>query len=74
MSSIPQAIGQLFESLDRLESAASRQEQTVVKFQRQAPQTDLFAGVASAFAVDPAEVARKVDGMIDKIEKLLREG
>jgi hypothetical protein len=77
LSSIQKAIGQLFESLDRLESAASRQEQTVVKFRRQSaaePQIDLFAGMATAFAIDPAVVARKLDNTIDKIEKLLQEG
>ena len=73
MSSIQQALGQLFDSLERLESTAGRQEQKVIKIKRQ-EQQDLFSGIASAFAVDPALVARKLDGTIEKIEKLLREG
>ena len=73
MSSIQQALGQLFDSLERLETTAVRQEQKVVKVRRQ-EQQDLFSGIASAFAVDPALVARKIDGTIEKIEKLLREG
>jgi hypothetical protein len=71
--SIQQALGQLFDSLERLETTAVRQEQKVVKVRRQ-DQQDLFSGIASAFAVDPALVARKIDGAIEKIEKLLREG
>jgi len=73
VSSIQQALGQLFDSLERLETTAVRQEQKVVKVRRQ-EQQDLFSGIASAFAVDPALVARKIDGTIEKIEKLLREG
>ena len=73
MPSIQQALGQLFDSLERLETTAGRQEQKTAKTRRQ-EQQDLFSGIASAFAVDPALVARKIDGTIEKIEKLLREG
>jgi hypothetical protein len=73
VSSIQQALGGLFDSLERLESSANRQEHKAVKVRKQ-DQQDLFSGIASAFAVDPALVARKLDNTIDKIEKLLREG
>ena len=71
MASIQNALGQLFDSLERLETTAGKQEQKTVRGRRQ-EQQDLFTGMASAFVVDPALVARKLDGTIEKIEKLLR--
>jgi hypothetical protein len=73
VSSIQQALGHLFDSLERLETTAVRQEQKPARG-RKLEQQDLFSGIASAFAVDPALVARKLDGAIEKIEKILREG
>ncbi len=69
---IQNALKQLMASLDRLEQAAGGQERKVASIRRQTQQ-DLFSG-SNAYVVDPSLIARKLDGTIDKIEKLLREG
>lgn len=73
MTTIQHALGNLFDSLERLESTAGKQEQKVSRGRR-TEQQDLFGGLASSFTVDPAVVARKLDSTIENIERLLREG
>jgi len=72
VTSIQHALGNLFDSLERLESTAGKQEQRPRG--RKQEQQDLFSGLSSAINVDPAIFARKLDSTIEKIERILMEG
>ncbi len=75
MSNIHQALGHLFATIDNLEAVAGRQEQKIQQIQK-THQQDLFNGRASTKSnvVDITALAGKLDGAIEKIEQVLREG
>ncbi|MBI4031161.1 MAG: hypothetical protein HY370_05745 [Proteobacteria bacterium] len=76
MSAIHQALGRLFDSIENLEGAAAGQARALKQMQQQ----DLFNRMATSkqadalIKVDPALLAKKLDGAIMKIEQVLNEG
>lgn len=77
MTAIVNALINLNQSLENLESAAVEQEQKALKLQQQ----DLFGAAARPkngnghhFAVNPAVLAQKLDITIERVEQILREG
>jgi hypothetical protein len=74
VTSIQHALGNLFDSLERLEATAGKQDQQRAGRGRKQEQQDLFSGLSTAITVDPAIFARKLDSTIEKIERLLMEG
>ena len=73
MSAIRQSLGGLARKLEKLEAAAQEQERAI----RQKQQQDLFGAPAAPSRSAPprtALLAKKLDGAIEKIEQILKEG
>lgn len=79
MSAILDALNNLNQSLDRLDTAASEvAEQNILRVNQQ----EMFNGTANgavngnhgADSIDPAILAGKLDITIERIEEILREG
>lgn len=69
MSTIVQALGSLYQSIESLETLAENQKMSL----KMARQRDLFGG-AGKQAVDPVVVNKRLDALIGKVELMLREG
>ncbi len=82
MSTIKEALAGLLNAIENLEDSAQNNELHILQIQQQ----ELFNARAatrkisappaqeSLFAIDPAILTKKLDGTIEKIEQILKEG
>lgn len=69
MSEILEALGNLYKSIDGLETAAEARKAS----RKNVPQHDLF-GIHQDASFDTALLAKNLDAMIGKLELVLKEG
>ncbi len=77
MSSIQQALGKLFQSIETLDAASLDCEQKILKGNQQDMFNSTAEGVVNGnghLAIDPSILAQKLDVTIERVEQILREG